>query len=199
MNHFNRKREPAHSGACQLSINIICNGKSCLSGLRSAVKGTFLPKQKETCWFQQMDCSKMAPLEPFFFFFCLWKTSEWQFSVLIYKHKMGSTIMSEMSEGGLLRKEHLCAKEFLLFSCYDILWTALSSDNIRAKQTKNGEKFGQWHPNTIQRESTRFHSLDKIEVKLEENKIHSVCLSMCVHRGWWCRNPGPMTQRSLFV
>lgn len=56
---------------------------------------------------------------------------------------MGSTIMSEMSEGCLLRKEHLCAKEFQLFSRYDILWPALSSDNIRAKKTKNGEKFGQ--------------------------------------------------------
>jgi len=55
---------------------------------------------------------------------------------------MGSTIMSE---GCLLRKEHLCAKEFQLFFRYDILWPALSSDNIRAKQTKNGEKFEQWH------------------------------------------------------
>jgi len=53
---------------------------------------------------------------------------------------MGSTIMSE---GCLLRKEHLCAKEFQLFFRYDILWPALSSDNIRAKQTKNGEKFEQ--------------------------------------------------------
>lgn len=58
---------------------------------------------------------------------------------------MGSTIMSENSEGCLMRKEHLCAKEFQLFPCYDILLLALSSDNIRAKQTKNAENFGQWH------------------------------------------------------
>lgn len=56
---------------------------------------------------------------------------------------MGSTIMSENSEGCLMRKEHLCAKEFQLFPCYDILLLALSSDNIRAKQTKNAENFGQ--------------------------------------------------------
>lgn len=35
----------------------------------------------------------------FIFFFCLWKRSKWHFSVLIYKLKMNSNIMSENSEG----------------------------------------------------------------------------------------------------
>lgn len=57
---------------------------------------------------------------------------------------MDSTIMSKKNtEGSLMRTEHLCAKEFQIFSHYDILWPALSSDNIRVKQTKNVEKLRQ--------------------------------------------------------
>lgn len=64
-----------------------------------------------------------------------------------------------------MRTEHLCAKEFQLFSHHDILWPALSSDNIRAKQIERRETWTMRKPTTIQRESKRFHFLVKMEVK----------------------------------
>lgn len=102
-------------------------------------------------------------------FLCLWKGSEWQFSVLIHKLKIVSNIMSV-----LMRTEHLCAKELELFSHYDILFGRLYPQTISEQSQQRMKK-------NLDNETPNHHT--KRKHTLSFSRSNWVCMSMCVYGG----------------